>query len=295
MTVKNLKTPLRYPGGKSRATKFLFDKDNLPIADIKEYREMFLGGGSCALYFSILRPEVPVWVNDKYYNLYCFWTELQKDGKKLADKIHSVKKTLEESGDSLQSHLDYYRVMREGLNTAEDPFEIAWMFYVMNRCSFSGLGETTGSFSKIAVFDLFNHNLIAKLPKFSHLTRNWKITNLDYSELLVDADKDTFIFADPPYDIKSFIYGNEGDMHNSFCHKRFHDQMDSTDAKVMITYNSNEELRKAYNGWKQIEWDLTYTMVSTKRYREEEHLKKELLLLNYDTRSPSTIESFFEQ
>ena len=71
-----LKTPLRYPGGKSRIVYYLFRKSMIPQS-IKEYREGFLGGGSCALAFSTMYPDVPVWVNDLYYNLYIFWTQLQ--------------------------------------------------------------------------------------------------------------------------------------------------------------------------------------------------------------------------
>ena len=41
--MKALKTPLRYPGGKSRAAKYLISQ--FPY-DIIEYREPFLGGGS---------------------------------------------------------------------------------------------------------------------------------------------------------------------------------------------------------------------------------------------------------
>ena len=47
-TIKSLKTPLRYPGGKSRAVSKLFQY----IPDLnnhKEFREPFLGGGSVAL------------------------------------------------------------------------------------------------------------------------------------------------------------------------------------------------------------------------------------------------------
>lgn len=290
--MKDLKTPLRYPGGKSRATDFLFGSENMPIESIKEYREPFLGGGSCALAFTKKFPQVPVWVNDKYYNLYCFWLTLQKEGKKLADKLHSVKDELDGSSDPLQAHLDYYHVMREGLKNADNEFDIAWQFYIMNRCSFSGLGETTGSFSKDAVGVLFNHRLISKLPKFSYLMKNWKLTNEDYSTLF-DDNPDAFVFADPPYDISTFIYGNKGDMHDTFDHKEFHDCVDNSGNRIMITYNSNETLRSAYTGWEQREWDLTYTMVSTKKYREEEHTKKELLLLNYDTPTPATLEEFF--
>ena len=41
-------TVLRYPGGKSRIIYYLFRKNMLP-ENIKEYREGFLGGGSCVL------------------------------------------------------------------------------------------------------------------------------------------------------------------------------------------------------------------------------------------------------
>ena len=61
----------------------------------------------------------------------------------------------------------------------------------------------------------------------------------------------------------------------------------------MITYNSNDALKDAYSNWKQKEWDLTYTMVSTKNYRDNEHEKKELLLTNYEIAKPSTLEDFF--
>ena len=101
------------------------------------------------------------------------------------------------------------------------------------------------------------------------------------------------VFADPPYDIKSFIYGNKGDMHISFSHKDFHDCVDASSNMVMITYNSNDELKDAYSNWKQKEWDLTYTMVSTKKYRDDEHNRKELLLVNYEQNQPTTLEAFF--
>ena len=140
--------------------------------------------------------------------------------------------------------------------------------------------------------NLFNHNLISRLPKFSFLMKNWKITNCDYSELF-NGDENIFVFADPPYDIKSFIYGNKGDMHSSFSHKDFHDCVDASSNMVMITYNSNDELKDAYSNWKQKEWDLTYTMVSTKKYRDDEHNRKELLLVNYEQNQPSTLDAFF--
>ena len=50
MSIKSLKTPLRYPGGKSKAIKTL---SQWYPKNISEYREPFIGGGSiCLLYTS---------------------------------------------------------------------------------------------------------------------------------------------------------------------------------------------------------------------------------------------------
>ena len=46
MSIKSLKTPLRYPGGKSKAIKTL---SQWYPKIISEYREPFIGGGSIAI------------------------------------------------------------------------------------------------------------------------------------------------------------------------------------------------------------------------------------------------------
>ena len=60
---KSYKTPLRYPGGKSRAVKVL--KEDFP-KEFSEFREPFLGGGSMAIHIAKEHQGVDVWVNDKY-------------------------------------------------------------------------------------------------------------------------------------------------------------------------------------------------------------------------------------
>ena len=86
-----LKTPLRYPGGKSRAIPKLCEW--LPSRKITEYREPFLGGGSMALEMTKRLPEdVPIWVNDLYKPLINFWKALQTDGEPLTQMILDRKK-----------------------------------------------------------------------------------------------------------------------------------------------------------------------------------------------------------
>ena len=61
-----------------------------------------------------------------------------------------------------------------------------------------------------------------KLAQFSEVIKNWKITNIDYSEVMnADGPENTFVFLDPPYDIKDFLYGKNREMHKSFDHEVF--------------------------------------------------------------------------
>ena len=89
-TLKSLKTPLRYPGGKSRALSKLFQY--IPdLKDYKEYREPFLGGGSVALEVSKRYPRLDIWVNDLYEPLYNFWRELQDNGNEIKNILLQLK------------------------------------------------------------------------------------------------------------------------------------------------------------------------------------------------------------
>ena len=68
--MSEIKSPLRYPGGKSRAISQIVRY--LPL-NFSEYREPFVGGGSLFIYLRQKRPDLKIWINDLNYELYCFW------------------------------------------------------------------------------------------------------------------------------------------------------------------------------------------------------------------------------
>ena len=84
--MKSYKTPLRYPGGKSRAAQ----KIEAYFPDLREYdefREPFIGGGSVAIYIAKKFPDLKIWVNDLYEPLVNFWQQLQMFGGDMHDGI----------------------------------------------------------------------------------------------------------------------------------------------------------------------------------------------------------------
>ena len=56
--MKSYKTPLRYPGGKSRACQKM-DVYFPDLREYKEYHEPFLGGGSVAIHVTKKYPQYP--------------------------------------------------------------------------------------------------------------------------------------------------------------------------------------------------------------------------------------------
>ena len=278
LTSKSLKTPLRYPGGKSRATtklaQFFPDFNNY-----KEFREPFLGGGSVALYVTKMFPNMDIWVNDLYEPLSTFWKCLQDHGDEITQKLEYLKQrhpnpmSAKVLFDESKEYLDLDVRERDAIQTAVS-------FYIVNKCSFSGLSSNS-SFSKQASDSNFSMRGIRRLPEYSELIKDWKITNGRYQFLLTD-EKSVFTYLDPPYDIKDNLYGSKGNMHKGFDHDVFATVCDRFIGPQLISYNSSQLVRDRFTEWTAAEFALTYTMRSVGSYNTDQAKRKELVLFNYE-------------
>ena len=275
--MKYLKTPLRYPGGKSRAVPKLF-KYFPDMSNVKEYREPFLGGGSVAIAITKQYPDINIWVNDLYEPLYNFWIELRDNGEYLHNQLAQLKTRYPDRGSAKGLFLDAKEAVTDENQKDKDR---AVAFYIVNKCSFSGLTESS-SFSPQASDSNFSMRGINFLPEYSRLITNWKITNLSYEQLLCD-NKQTFIYLDPPYDIRSNLYGKRGNMHKGFDHDVFASDCDRFISPQLVSYNSSQLVCERFKGWEAGQFDHTYTMRSVGTYMNDQQERKELVLLNYGT------------
>ena len=283
--MKSYKTPLRYPGGKSRACTRM-DPFFPDLRNYKEYREPFLGGGSVAIHITKKYPNLDIWVNDLYEPLYNFWRVLQDEGNALYETLCDLKSRHPDpvyGPQELGYEYPAKKLFLESKNIVNDYTESnlsrACSFYIINKCSFSGLTESS-SFSKQASVANFSLRGIQKLRGYTQIIQNWKITNWSYESLLTDR-KDVFMYLDPPYDIKDNLYGNKGSMHNGFNHDDFASDCDRYIGHQLISYNSSNLVKERFDGWNAGEFDLTYTMRSVGEYMREQKGRKELLLYNY--------------
>ena len=278
MSKKGLKTPLRYPGGKSRACTKMgqFFPD---LREYTEYREPFLGGGSVAIHVSKMYPNLKIWVNDLYEPLINFWSNLQMFGGELYTELKNLKIT----NCNQDSARCLFAEMKDIINDkTKTDLDRAVAFYVVNKCSFSGLTESS-SFSAQASDSNFSMRGIEKLPEYQEIISNWHINGYSYEHLLEYNPHDgLFMYLDPPYDIKDNLYGKKGAMHKSFDHDKFAEDCDQhNNIKMLISYNSDQLVKDRFKNWNAGEFDLTYTMRSVGEYMRDQQTRKELLLFNY--------------
>ena len=161
------------------------------LFQVKEFREPFLGGGSVALEITKRYPHIDIWVNDLYEPLYNFWCELQHNGEDLQDAIWSKKNHFPDRDSARKLFND----SKEDINDKEkSEFDRAIAFYIVNKCSFSGLTESS-SFSPQASESNFSFNGIERLSEYSKLIEGWTITNLSYERMLC-VEKNVFTYLD---------------------------------------------------------------------------------------------------
>jgi DNA adenine methylase len=275
---KSLKTALRYPGGKSRAVVKM-DPYFPDLRNYDEFREPFLGGGSVAIHITKKYPTLDIWVNDLYKPLVNFWQQLQMFGYDLKSELVDLKTTY----NTPELARELFTKSKQYINDeTESNFNRAVAFYIVNKCSFSGLTESS-SFSPQASNANFSLRGIEKLPEYSKLIANWRITNYSY-DYLMDGNKGAFMYLDPPYDIKDNLYGRKGSMHKGFDHDKFVVDCDNNNnMDQLISYNSDQLVKDRFKNWNAAEFDLTYTMRSVGEYMRDQKQRKELLLFNYGT------------
>jgi DNA adenine methylase len=265
-----IKSPLRYPGGKSRAISQIVKY--LPI-NFSEYREPFVGGGSLFIHLKQKRPDLKIWLNDLNPELYYFWKYAQIDSEKLACEVLNMKNK------KTDGHALFNELVNVKIQYLSE-FERAIRFFVLNRITFSGTVES-GGYSQAAYEKRFTFSSIERLAYIGQLLNGVKITNSDYKEVIRQDGKDVFIFLDPPYlkAAKSKLYGKKGILHTMFDHISFAHQMRECKYLWLITYDDCHEIRKNFSYAHLYEWQLQYGMNNYKQGKADKG--NELFIMNY--------------
>lgn len=258
------KSPLRYPGGKSRACKII-EETLLQHTDISQYKTLlspFFGGGSFEFHLQN-KYGLKIIANDKFKPLYTFWKVLKEKGNQLVESVREFKPMTKEK------FVDY----RDKIMDLEDELLQASYYFVINRCSFSG-STLSGGYSNEASNKRFTENSIKSLQNIN--LKKVKFYHYDFSKFIQKKHcQDAIIFLDPPYFLdNSRLYGNNGDMHEHFDHQKLADTLKLYNNWILC-YNDCPYIRNLYQDYEIITLDWKYGMNKTKK-------SSELLILNFD-------------
>ena len=256
------KSPLRYPGGKTRACKKLetIMKEYFNISDFDNLISPFFGGGSFEFHIQN-NYKLNIIANDKFTPLYNFWNicKNNKEKEKLCDELTKEIDKVD---------IKEFTSLREQIMEEEDTLTQSFMYFIINRCSFSG-ATLSGGFSNEASKKRFTQSSIERIKKLN--LSKFNIYNLDFEDFInTNQDTKNLIFLDPPYYLEkaSTLYGNNEDMHDTFDHNKLYKCL-STKQNWLMTYNNCEYIKNLYKkDFTIIETSWSYGMNKSKKSSE---------------------------
>ena len=254
LITKNI-SPLRYPGGKTRACKIIDDVINkhFNINSFDTLISPFFGGGSFE-FFIQNKYGLKLIVNDKFIPLYNFWKQVNI----LCNELRKIKSV------SKEQFTEYRNTI---LNLNNDVFQQSIQYFIINRCSFSG-ATLSGGFSEEASKKRFTPSSINKIQALDFT--NIEIHNYDFFDFINNYINDnTLMFIDPPYYLenKSKLYGNNGDMHEKFNHQLLFDLLNNK-KNWILTYNNCNYIKDLYKDYIIIDVNWSYGMNKSKTSSE---------------------------
>lgn len=244
---------LRYPGGKTRAVNILYKY--IP-ENTKTVISPFFGGGSFEIFLA--NKNIKILGYDNFYPLVCFWKAVLNDKERL---IKLVK-------DFYPLRKNEFYAVQKNIAFLVDETEIGAVFYVLNRCSFSGTGLSGGMSSN---HPRFTPSSIERIEKFN---TKFQIEYMSFDKSIIKNDG--LIYADPPYLVEQSLYGNKGDMHDGFDHLLLAKLLNERE-NFILSYNNCEQVHSMYHKHKFIYPEWSYGMGNSKQSKEVLIISKDIL------------------
>lgn len=283
-----MKPLVKYRGGKSKEIPHLIK--HIPQFNGR-YIEPFFGGG--ALFFH-LEPKKAI-INDINSKLISFYLgvkdnfELLKTELSEIEKLYAINrkkfeelksKTPDERVDDENEYL-YYQIRNMFNDLSEKKYSEALLYFFINKTAYSGMirYNSKGEFNvPYGRYTNLNTSLVTKAH--NNLLSNTEIYNLDYSEIFRMADKDDFMFLDPPYDCVFSDYGNieHKDGFNERNHIELANQYKQLKCKALMVIGRTPLTEKLYGDMIVDEYGKSYAVNIRNRFKSE---ASHILISNY--------------
>ena len=245
-----MRTPLRYPGGKTRFSVRFSQIIEESKIDNPIFVEPYCGGAGAAITLLLTDKVKEIYLNDADRSIYAFWHTVLNDSERLIRKMHRMPVTL--------AMFDKQKSVQAKKNVAK-LFDLGFSTLFLNRTAFSGVisGGPIGGRKQSGSYRLdcrFNKKEIAK--RIRGITRrraSIEIFNKDAEDFLqlpkiVKLPKEkTIFYMDPPYLEKgALLYQNNYLLED---HKRIERFLRTYDKNIYVSYDDCREIRKIYAAW----------------------------------------------
>ncbi|MCK5624776.1 DNA adenine methylase [Candidatus Pacearchaeota archaeon] len=267
-------SPLRYPGGKAKLSKYfkkLILDNNLKGGT---YVEIYAGGASIALSLLMEDYVSKIIINDNDKSIYALWHSILNQPVKLCNLIKKTPLNIEtwRMQKEIQKNKNKY-----DLNKKRDLLILGFSTFFLNRTNRSGIinAGVIGGLKQDGDWKMdvrFNREtLISKIKLISKYKKQIELYNLDAIELINKIKnklpKKTLIYLDPPYYFKGKeLYMNYYDYED---HKKISEVMKKISSiKWVITYDDVGAINDLYVGFDNYSYLLNYSAANSGKGNE---------------------------
>lgn len=282
----------RYPGGKSK--KSIREKILCKFpTHYLEYREPMVGGGG--IFFAIPKNKNR-WINDLDNNLISVYTALQTRPDEFIRSCRDIRGPIDgEELDSAKSggkSLYSLRMKRVFDNFCDLNFKVdsALRYFFIHRTVWAGRVNYELK-SRLYFSNPSGWNVVftEKMERSSEILMNVKITNTNYTDLLLKGGNDVLIYLDPPY-YKNTELNNNSRLYRMNFEKHDHDELIENikmcKHNVILSYDNHPYIYNLYkkNNFNIYEASWTYSGTSSVTSNGQPYNKKigkEIIITNY--------------
>jgi DNA adenine methylase len=255
---KKFSTPLRYPGGKGKFSRFVkqvFEANGILDG---HYVEPYAGGAGVALELLFQEYASHIHINDIDTAVYLFWKAAVHHTSDLCDLIIETPVTIEN-----------WHKQRAVLVSSEEHsvLDIAFATFFLNRTNRSGIlkAGVIGGKAQAGKWKLdarYNKEDLTKRIKLIGRYRDrihvYNKDAVEFLDILIPELPDkTLIYLDPPYYEKGAgLYRN---FYNHEDHVRIAKRLESVQIPWMVSYDDVQPIKDIYANYRQDEYVLSYT------------------------------------
>lgn len=267
------KSPLRYPGGKTKLAEFLCGLIDANVGDGCTYFELYAGGAGAALDLLLNGNVERIVLNDADVHIYDFWDSILHHTDFFLQRMWDTPVNMDSWHHQRAIYADEHN---EGKYT---PLEIGFATFFLNRTNRSGIITKAGPIGganqsgKYKLDCRFNKTSLAhRIERIAERVADIEVYNEDTLTFIQQnigrlSDEHSFMYLDPPY------YKNGSSLYlNAYSHQDHENLRDLMseirNLKWMISYDDVEEIRDMYANFVNREHELSYFLQDKRKTKE---------------------------